>query len=116
MLTSLYIRDFALIDELEIPFGPGLNVITGQTGAGKSILIGALNMVLGGRADTEVIRTGAQKAVAEATFAVVPSAGLEERLVQYGIEHEGTMAVGADPDAAAAVFQQALRAGLRRGA
>lgn len=66
MIESLYIKNFALIDELEVQFEPGFNVLTGQTGAGKSIIIGALNMILGERADTEVIRQGATKAVAEA--------------------------------------------------
>lgn len=66
MIKSLYIKDFALIDELEVSFEEGLNILTGQTGAGKSIIIGALNMILGERADTEVIRRGADKAIAEA--------------------------------------------------
>jgi DNA repair protein RecN (Recombination protein N) len=70
VLTSLFIKDFALIDELEVQFNSGLNIITGQTGAGKSIIIGALNMVLGERADTDVIRHDANKAVAEAFFKV----------------------------------------------
>lgn len=65
MILSLYIRDFALIDELEIRFGHGLNVITGETGAGKSIIVGALNILLGERAQTESIRDGATKAIAE---------------------------------------------------
>ena len=69
MIRSLYIKDFALIDELEVEFGDGLNILTGQTGAGKSIIIGALNMILGERADTEVIRQGSNKAIAEATIA-----------------------------------------------
>ena len=69
MIRSLYIKDFALIDELEVEFGHGLNILTGQTGAGKSIIIGALNMILGERADTEVIRQGSSKAIAEATIA-----------------------------------------------
>ena len=68
MIQSLYIKDFALIDELEVNFGEGLNILTGQTGAGKSIIIGALNMILGERADTEVIRQGANKAISEATI------------------------------------------------
>jgi DNA repair protein RecN (Recombination protein N) len=68
MIQSLYIKDFALIDELEVQLGEGLNILTGQTGAGKSIIIGALNMILGERADTEVIRRGADKAISEATI------------------------------------------------
>lgn len=65
MITSLYIKDFALIDELEVDFEPGLSILTGQTGAGKSIIIGALHMILGERADTDVIRQGSRKAIAE---------------------------------------------------
>lgn len=65
MLKSIFIQDFALIDRLNVQFEPGFNILTGQTGAGKSIIIGALNMILGERADTEVIRQGAIKAIAE---------------------------------------------------
>ena len=68
MLTQLYIKDFALIDELTIAFGPGLNILTGETGAGKSIIIGALSLLLGVRTKTDVIRKGASKAVAEGQF------------------------------------------------
>ena len=68
MLRTLHIRDYALIDELEVEFGSGLNIITGETGAGKSILLGALGLLLGDRASTEAIRTGAKKAVIEGTF------------------------------------------------
>ncbi len=68
MIQSLYIKDFALIDELDVRFGRGLNILTGQTGAGKSIIIGALNLILGERADTDMIRQGSTKAIAEATI------------------------------------------------
>lgn len=68
MLRTLYVRDYALIDALDVSFDSGLNVITGETGAGKSILLGALSMILGERASTEVVRTGAKKAVIEGTF------------------------------------------------
>ena len=68
MLQSLYVRDYALIEELEMTFGSGLNIITGETGAGKSILLGALSMILGERANTDTLRTGAKKAVIEGLF------------------------------------------------
>jgi DNA repair protein RecN (Recombination protein N) len=84
MIKSLYIKDFALIDELEVEFEEGLNILTGQTGAGKSIIIGALNMILGERADTDVIRRGADKAIAEATMRV----GKEEELKSLFEENE----------------------------
>ena len=68
MLTRLFIRDFALIEEVEIEFGPGLNAITGETGAGKSILIGALNSILGGPSSAELVRDGADKCSVEGFF------------------------------------------------
>ncbi len=68
MIQSLSIKNFALIDELEVNFEQGLNILTGQTGAGKSIILGALNMILGERADTQVVRQGTKKAIAEAVF------------------------------------------------
>ena len=68
MLRSLYIRDYALIEELEVEFDNGLNIITGETGAGKSILLGALKLILGERASMEAIRTGARKAIVEGIF------------------------------------------------
>ena len=86
MIHSLYIKDFALIDEFEVEFGRGLNILTGQTGAGKSIIIGALNMVLGERADTEVIRQGSTKAIAEATIAHNNDPALLSVLQEHDIE------------------------------
>ncbi len=68
MLRTLYIRDYAIIDELEVEFQPGLNILTGETGAGKSIIVGALKLILGERASADVIRSGAQKAVIEGMF------------------------------------------------
>ena len=68
MLKTLLIKNYALIEEIEVEFESGLNIITGETGAGKSILIDALSLVLGGRANSDVIRRGADKAVVEALF------------------------------------------------
>jgi len=90
MLTRLYIRNVALIEELEIPFHEGLTIITGETGAGKSILIGALNLVLGARASSELVRSGQQKAVVEAVLETASgtSGKLAELLQQAGIEQQ----------------------------
>jgi DNA repair protein RecN (Recombination protein N) len=68
MLLSLRINNFALIDQLELDFGAGLNVLTGETGAGKSIILDAIDVVLGGKASSRFIRTGSQRAMVEATF------------------------------------------------
>jgi DNA repair protein RecN (Recombination protein N) len=91
MIKSLYIKDFALIDELDVQFEHGLNVLTGQTGAGKSIIIGALNMILGERADTEVIRQGAEKAIAEATILVGKSEWLKTFLEESAVDFSEEM-------------------------
>ncbi|PAU94212.1 DNA repair protein RecN [Aliifodinibius salipaludis] len=86
MIQSLYIKDFALIDELEVSFQEGLNILTGQTGAGKSIIVGALNMILGERADTEVIRQGASKAIAEAIIEVREYEEVNQLLEENAVE------------------------------
>ena len=70
MLKSLEIKDYALIEYIQVEFGKGLNIITGETGAGKSILIDAMSLLLGERASTEVVRKGAQKSFVEGTFDV----------------------------------------------
>jgi DNA repair protein RecN (Recombination protein N) len=72
MLRELLIRDFATIAEVAVEFGPGFNVLTGETGAGKSILIGAIGMLLGGRTSRTEIRTGARRAFASASFQLPP--------------------------------------------
>src|SRR5918995_6436922 len=68
MLVELAIRNFAIIETVQIPFGSGLNVLTGETGAGKSILIDALGAVLGDRVSSDMVRTGARSASIDATF------------------------------------------------
>ena len=68
MLRRLRVRNLAIVEETEAEFAPGLNVITGETGAGKSVLMGALELVLGGRADASVVRDGAKEAEVEADF------------------------------------------------
>lgn len=68
MLVSLHVKNLALIDEVSVEFGPGLNILTGETGAGKSILIGSINLALGAKADKDVIRSGADQALIELVF------------------------------------------------
>ncbi len=86
MLRSLYVRDYALIEELDVEFASGLNIITGETGAGKSILIGALNMIIGERASTDVVRSGAKKAVIEGIFDEADVPEVIELLEENAIE------------------------------
>ena len=73
MLRKLIIRNYALIDGLELDFSPGFTIITGETGAGKSIMLGALSLLMGGRADSRVIADGGSKSVVEAVFDNPPS-------------------------------------------
>lgn len=80
MLKSLHISNYALIDSLDIEFDSGLNIITGETGAGKSIIIGALSMLLGGRTDTKAIRREDMKSVIEGMFSLSPSTPLGDIL------------------------------------
>ncbi len=86
MLRSLHISDYALIDDLKVGFGPGLNIITGETGAGKSILIGALQMILGERASKDVIRRGAEKSIIEGVFDQVESPAIRAVLEEHEVE------------------------------
>lgn len=89
MLELLRIQNYALIDELEVEFGPGFNALTGETGAGKSIVVGALNLVLGSRASSEAVREGAGQAKVEALFRLgKPAPRLRRLLRQYEVELE----------------------------
>lgn len=88
MLLQLAIRSIALIDRLEIAFGPGLNVLTGETGAGKSIVVGSLDFVLGGRADKDRIAGDALKGQVEALFDVSRQARVLALLEEMGLEAE----------------------------
>jgi len=119
MLRHLSVRDVVLIDRLELDFDPGLGVLTGETGAGKSILLDSLGLALGMRADTSLIRPGAEQAIVAATFDVAPDHPASDLLTEHGLEpDEGSVylrrIVGRDGRSRAFVNDQPATAGLLR--
>ena len=88
MLQELRIKNFVIIEDLTITFTDGLNILTGETGAGKSILIDAISAVLGEKMPTDVIRSGFEKAVIEAVFDIANSVGVFDVLKEMGIDNE----------------------------
>ena len=86
MIESLHISNYALIDNVDIEFANGLNIITGETGAGKSIMLGALSMLLGGRADTKVVTDPSRKSTIEAVMHVQDNINLKEWCKTNGVE------------------------------
>ena len=93
MLESLTIRHVALIDEATICFHPGMPVMTGETGAGKSIVVDSVNLILGGRADRDLIRTGCEKASVEAAFSVRNNRQVLDYLKEEGIDCDDTLTI-----------------------
>ena len=90
MLNRIIIKNIALIKILEVDLSPGMNVLSGETGAGKSIIVDSLNLVLGERADRELIRTGTEKAVVEAWFSDVPQS-VNDILAEQEIDAESEL-------------------------
>ena len=86
MLQRLHIRNYAIIDDLAVHFSEGLNIITGETGAGKSILMGALNLILGQRADSAVLQDASKKCVVEGHFKVKETAALQTFFAAYDLD------------------------------
>ncbi|WKZ68668.1 MAG: DNA repair protein RecN [Melioribacteraceae bacterium] len=86
MIKSLQIKDYALIEKINVEFEKGLNIITGETGAGKSILIDAMSLLLGDRASTEVVRKGSEKSIVEGIFEAEGNKKLEEILKENDID------------------------------
>jgi DNA repair protein RecN (Recombination protein N) len=88
MLAELRVRDLAIIEELDLVFGPGFNVLTGETGAGKSIIIDAVSLLLGDRASQDVVRAGAERTEVEGAFQLSPAAlaRVAPKLAEYGLE------------------------------
>ena len=91
MLRSLHVKNLALIDEIEVEFGEGLNILTGETGAGKSIILGSVNLALGGRYTRDIIRDGADYGFVELTFEI-RDPGQIERLKALDVFPEEGMA------------------------
>lgn len=94
MLQSLHVKNLALIQETEVEFGEGLNILTGETGAGKSLLIGSVNLALGGKFDREMLRKGADSALVELVF-VSREEKVRQKLEQLGLEsqEDGTVII-----------------------
>jgi DNA repair protein RecN (Recombination protein N) len=88
MLTELRIHNFAIIDKLDMRFGPGLIILTGETGAGKSIILDAVVMLIGGKADTTFVRTDSDAAFVEGVFQLK---GPEREAVHFILQHEELM-------------------------
>jgi len=91
MLERLAIRDLAVVEKADIPFGPGLNAVTGETGAGKTLLVQAVSLLVGDRADSDTVREGADSAVVEGTFRLAgePAKRAAVLLAEWGVEHDG---------------------------
>ena len=87
MITELRVRDLATISDVTLPLGPGLNVLTGETGAGKSMLVDALSLLLGERADSAQVRPGTARSVVEGVFEQLPAAALAQ-LDELGLDAE----------------------------
>lgn len=93
MLNELSIKNFAIIDELHVCFGEGLNVISGETGAGKSIIIGAVSLLLGDRATSDMIRTQADTATVEAAFDITGNEPLRNKIASMGFSAEDELLI-----------------------
>jgi len=88
MIKTLHISNYALISGIDIAFAPGFNIITGETGAGKSIMLGALSLLLGERADARVVRDSTRKSVIEAVFDISDADGIEELLAENRLDSQ----------------------------
>lgn len=93
MLAHLSISDFAIIKNLDLTLKPGLNILSGETGAGKSIIINAVNLILGGRASGDLIRSGCKEARVEALFAFPENSYLKEMLSDFGLPFENELLI-----------------------
>ncbi|MBW2621481.1 MAG: DNA repair protein RecN [Deltaproteobacteria bacterium] len=93
MLSDLLIINFALIERLELSFGTGFNVLTGETGAGKSIIVGAVNLILGSRASTDLIREGCEETEVQAAFIPPESGAFNQSLIELGLPRDDNLVI-----------------------
>src|SRR5689334_5476051 len=93
MLTELRIKNFAIIESLSLPLERGFNVLSGETGAGKSIIVGALSLLLGERASADLIRTGADRATVEGVFDIADRKEIASLLDERGIDADESLVV-----------------------
>ena len=118
MLTALDIRDVVLIEALRLEFAPGLGVLTGETGAGKSILLDALGLALGARGDAGLVRSGALQATVSAEFVVAPAHAARVLLDEQGLDHDDALIlrrrVAADGGSRGFINDQPVSAALLR--
>ena len=120
MLEALSIRDIVLIDKLDLEFGAGLSVLTGETGAGKSILLDAFSLALGGRGDAALVRRGASQGQVTAIFALAPDHPVSALLAENGLEPETSLILrrvqGADGRSRAFINDTSVSVQLLRAA
>ncbi|MDH5772364.1 MAG: AAA family ATPase, partial [Rhodospirillaceae bacterium] len=117
MLARLSIRDVVLIDRLDLEFGHGLSVLTGETGAGKSILLDALGLALGRRAETRLVRQGCDQASVTAEFDIAPDSPVWAKLEEHAIALDGNelllrRVLGSDGRSRAFINDQSISVGL----
>ncbi|MYH40160.1 MAG: AAA family ATPase, partial [Candidatus Dadabacteria bacterium] len=94
MLVELRLKNFAIIDDISISFGDNLNIITGETGTGKSLIVDAINIILGDRFTADQVKSGEKQASIEALFEVPGDLGIGEKLEHFGIaDSEGELVI-----------------------
>ena len=106
MLQSLHVKNLALIEETEVEFGEGLNILTGETGAGKSLLIGSVNLALGGRFDKDMLRKGAESGLVELVFVSHRPDVLEKlKKLELEVQEDGTIIISRKLQATKSTFR-----------
>ena len=91
MLEELHVRELALVERARVRFSPGLNLLTGETGSGKSLIVDALGLALGGRASSEQVRQGAERALVEARFEISDVPAAAETMAEMGLERSSDL-------------------------